>query len=152
MELVVFVGLQASGKSGFTCHRGRPLPEKPSLPRPAVPAVPPSPLSAADAARPATEIYSSIQALSNVAAGDVVRLMSWFTEQLGVSCAHCHSDGGRWASDDRRAKLRARQMLLMVGSLARLYYQGSTPVTCGTCHRGETRPARTPADLAAGRG
>ena len=41
-------------------------------------------------------------------------------------------------------------MLLMVGNLARLYYQGSTPVTCGTCHRGDTRPARTPADLAAG--
>lgn len=37
----------------------------------------------------------------------------------------------------------------MVDDVARLFYQGSTPIVCGTCHRGEVRPARTPAELAA---
>jgi photosynthetic reaction center cytochrome c subunit len=102
------------------------------------------------------EDYSSdqektkVRALDDTAAGQVVPIMSWFTQQLGVSCTHCHAEGGRWESDEKRAKSRARQMLLMVGNLAHLYYQGSTPVTCGTCHRGETRPARAPADPAAG--
>lgn len=133
----------------FTCHRGKPVPDKPALPPAATPEPAPPRLSDADAARPASEIYASVQALDDIAAGQVVPIMSWFTQQLGVSCTHCHAGSGRWESDEKRAKPRARQMLLMVGNLARLYYEGSTPVTCGTCHRGETRPARAPADPAA---
>jgi Photosynthetic reaction centre cytochrome C subunit len=134
----------------FTCHLGRRLPPQPAFAAARAAELSPTPLAAAEAERPATEVYRNVQVFDDVKAGELLPIMSWFTQQLGVSCTHCHEDGGRWESDGKRAKRRARQMLLMVGNVARLHYKGSTPVTCGTCHRGEVRPARTPADLAAG--
>lgn len=132
----------------FTCHRGTPRPEVGTLPPPRAPEHPPAPLPASDASRPATEVYRNLQVLDEVTAGQIVPIMTWFTQQLGVACTHCHAEGA-WASDEKSAKPRARQMLRMVDDVARLFYQGSTPIVCGTCHRGEVRPARTPAELAA---
>jgi hypothetical protein len=37
-------------------------------------------------------------------------------------------------------------MLEMTSYIADGYYEGKSPVTCGTCHRGKAVPARTPGD------
>lgn len=83
----------------------------------------------------------------------VVGQMRNFTGALGVRCHFCHAgeegtplDQTDFASDDRRTKLVARQMMRMVQEInARLDTIPERPsakveVTCRTCHRGVSRP------------
>ena len=83
----------------------------------------------------------------------VVGMMRNITGDLGVRCHFCHvGEEGQplerfdFASDQKRTKVVARQMMLMVQEInARLDTLPSraTPllqVTCATCHRGTSRP------------
>jgi hypothetical protein len=84
----------------------------------------------------------------------VIGAMRNFTSDLGVRCQFCHVgeegkplDSFDFASDEKRTKQVARQMMLMVREINRrvdtLPRAGGTAlqVTCGTCHRGVNRPA-----------
>ena len=85
---------------------------------------------------------------------EVIDLMRGYTNALGVRCPFCHvGEEGKplstfdFASDDRRNKLVARDMIRMVQSinsetLAHLPDRpdSSLRVTCQTCHRGISRP------------
>jgi hypothetical protein len=83
----------------------------------------------------------------------VIGAMRNFTSDLGVRCQFCHLgqegqplDKFDFASDEKRTKLVARQMMLMVQEINRrvdtLPRAGGAAlqVTCGTCHRGVSRP------------
>jgi photosynthetic reaction center cytochrome c subunit len=83
----------------------------------------------------------------------VVGQMRNITGDLGVRCQFCHvGEEGKpleqfdFPSDEKRTKLVARQMMLMVQEInRRLDSLPSRPtpllqVTCGTCHRGTSRP------------
>ncbi len=83
----------------------------------------------------------------------VVGTMRNITGALGVRCQYCHvGEEGMplerfdFASDERRNKLVARQMMRMVQEINRrvdTIPERRTPpveVTCTTCHRGVTRP------------
>lgn len=82
----------------------------------------------------------------------VVGQMRNFTSDLGVRCVFCHvgQEGPLervdFASDQKRSKLVARQMMLMVQEINRRVdtLPGRPtpllPVTCATCHRGTSRP------------
>lgn len=83
----------------------------------------------------------------------VIGMMRNFTANLGVRCQHCHvgSEGQPldqfdFGSDEKRTKVVAREMIRMVqrinGQLDSLpgRQAGGLQVTCGTCHRGVTRP------------
>jgi hypothetical protein len=83
----------------------------------------------------------------------VVGMMRNITGDLGVRCQFCHvGEEGQpleqfdFASDQKRTKAVARQMMLMVREInARLDTLPDRPtpllpVTCGTCHRGTSRP------------
>jgi hypothetical protein len=85
---------------------------------------------------------------------DLVGTMRNFTGALGVRCTYCHvgSEGQPlseydFASDDKRTKLVARQMMRMLAEInTRLdTLPGRTAsgisATCATCHRGVSRPA-----------
>jgi hypothetical protein len=68
---------------------------------------------------------------------------SFFHTTLKVDCGHCHDDG-QWTTSSKPAFATARKMAAMVAAVnARLGELG--PINCGTCHRGEVRPARSPA-------
>jgi hypothetical protein len=84
---------------------------------------------------------------------DVIGTMRNFTTALGVRCQFCHV--GRegqplqefdFASDQKRNKLVARQMMRMVAEINKrldtIPERGAPPVsaTCSTCHRGVSRP------------
>ncbi len=84
----------------------------------------------------------------------VIGAMRNFTSDLGVRCQFCHVgregqplDQFDFTSDEKRTKLVARQMMLMVQEINRrvdtLPRAGTVAlqVTCGTCHRGVSRPA-----------
>lgn len=85
---------------------------------------------------------------------NVIGTMRNFAGDLGVRCQFCHL--GRegqplsqfdFPSDDKRTKLVARQMMLMVQEINRrvdtLPERGANglQVSCATCHRGVNRPA-----------
>jgi hypothetical protein len=83
----------------------------------------------------------------------VLGLMRNITGDLGVRCQFCHvgKEGQPlsqfdFASDDKRTKLVARQMMLMLQEINRridTIPARSTPAlqaTCATCHRGLSRP------------
>ena len=84
----------------------------------------------------------------------VLGAMRNFTGSLGVRCQFCHvgQEGQQlgqfdFASDEKRTKLVARQMMLMTQEINRRVDTlpgRATPglqVTCTTCHRGVSRPA-----------
>lgn len=85
--------------------------------------------------------------------GDEVRAeMRLITEALGVKCDHCHVQGN-FASDEKRPKRTARQMIELTMSLNAEYFSGVEPaasaskfgrVTCYTCHKGEATPKVSP--------
>ena len=83
----------------------------------------------------------------------VIGTMRNFTAYLGVRCQYCHlGEEGLplekfdFASDEKRTKVVARQMMRMVEEInKRLDTIPGRPtpavtVTCNTCHRGATRP------------
>jgi hypothetical protein len=83
----------------------------------------------------------------------VIGQMRNITGALGVRCQFCHvGQEGQplaqfdFASDQKKQKLVARQMMRMVGDINRrldtLPARGTPPVvvTCATCHRGLSRP------------
>jgi len=128
--------------SCYTCHREEAKPAAFQPTRPA-PEWPMRPLAAADAQRPAKEIYKNLKLLGDVPAGRMPALMGLFSAALGTGCIHCH-DTTDWASDGKPAKRRAREMLAMVHDLGDTYFAGGeNPVRCGTCHRGSVTPARS---------
>lgn len=83
---------------------------------------------------------------------NVIGTMRNFTSFLGVRCPFCHvGEEGKpltefdFASDQKRTKQVARQMMLMVAEINRRLDTLPDPatglqVTCGTCHRGVSRP------------
>jgi len=81
----------------------------------------------------------------------VISIMRNFTGDLGVECTYCHARDaatGRpnFASDDNPMKNRARVMMKMTSAINTEYLTQLTdpkpgnPVTCGTCHRGMSKP------------
>jgi Photosynthetic reaction centre cytochrome C subunit/Tetratricopeptide repeat len=88
-----------------------------------------------------------------IAKADLVATMRDWAGGLGVRCAHCHAGpdnlkGMDFASDDKRTKRVAREMLRMsrsIGEVMRSLPPGEQPsqaVSCYTCHRGLSMPPR----------
>lgn len=84
---------------------------------------------------------------------NVIGTMRNFTSYLGVRCQYCHiGEEGQpltqfnFVSDEKRAKVVARQMMLMVQEINRRLdslpagLSARLQVTCNTCHRGTSRP------------
>jgi hypothetical protein len=80
------------------------------------------------------------------------KLMKRFEKELGVSCSHCHVEDPQtqkldYASDDNPAKQTARLMIAMLDEINGKYLaqlggdrRYSVPVTCGSCHQGQSSP------------
>jgi hypothetical protein len=109
------------------------------------------PTPAAGASRPKLEV---LQALPE---SQLFPLMNLLADSLGVRCDYCHVQatpdftrtpsnvgGWVWDSDDKPQKRTAREMMRMVVDLNTGRFKGESRITCYTCHRGTTQPARTP--------
>lgn len=101
------------------------------------------------------EGYTNLQVLpAEVSRGELMDVMRGFTQALGMRCTTCHvGQEGQpltsydFASDDKPAKLKAREMMRMVQAINGTHLATlpgrRTPavdVTCVTCHRGVSRP------------
>jgi hypothetical protein len=91
---------------------------------------------------------------AGISVSSLVDTMRAFTRALGVRCTYCHvgqegADLGTYdfVSDEKPAKVKAREMLRMVGAINGQYLaqlvdrrEPAITVACATCHRGVTEP------------
>jgi len=116
-----------------------------------------APRAAAQQAPAAGATRPNLRVLQNVPESQLFLLMNLVAEDLGVRCDYCHVQstpdltktpfnvgGWKWASDDKPQKRKAREMMQMTVALNAGHFNSEPRVTCYTCHRGSTRPARTP--------
>ncbi|HZM10448.1 MAG TPA: c-type cytochrome [Candidatus Limnocylindrales bacterium] len=94
--------------------------------------------------KPAEQVYKNIQVLKGTPADQLIPAMQFITQSLGVRCEHCHVEHA-FDSDDKKPKQTARKMIQMVLALNQNNFAGERDVTCYSCHRGNLRPANTPA-------
>lgn len=102
---------------------------------------------------PVEQTRKNIQVLKGLPEGQLFPLMNYVSASLGVRCDYCHVKSGKnangfdnwiWQSDDKPQKLAARRMMIMTMQLnqTNLADFHNQRITCYTCHRGSTDPAR----------
>jgi hypothetical protein len=92
---------------------------------------------------PAEKAFPNIKVLTGRPASDVPLVMATFTRALGVSCSTCHV-AGSWALEDKPQLGIAREMYRMTSTFGSGLLADRGGLTCWTCHRGQTKPARFP--------
>lgn len=108
-----------------------------------------APAKSATPPRTAGEEFKNVKVLKDVPAAEWFPTMAFISGALGVGCQHCHVNP--FASDEKPAKQRAREMMQMVAAInAQNFPEQPNRVTCMTCHNGSTRPARAPEVARAG--
>jgi photosynthetic reaction center cytochrome c subunit len=98
---------------------------------------------AAAAPKKAEEQFKNIQVLKGMPADQLIPAMQFITASLGVECDFCHVPEAR-EKDDKKPKLKARQMMTMMFAINKDNFDGHREVTCYSCHRGSIDPVGTP--------
>ena len=97
---------------------------------------------------PAERVFKNIQKMGSIPAATFLVIMNrGYSRGLGVSCTHCHDDND-FASDDKRPKRAAREMMDMhraINDRLKELTNLQTPpadraINCSTCHRGSVDP------------
>lgn len=102
--------------------------------------------------RPPHPMPTNLKVLPQGMTGDEVRkVMRQYNDQLGVRCEFCHEQDPKtgkrdFPSDANPVKEEARAMITMTNDinskyLAQFSSKSSVPVTCDTCHRGQSQPS-----------
>jgi hypothetical protein len=89
----------------------------------------------------------NLKVLKDLPQDQLVPVMVFMSNSLGVSCMHCHTN--KWESDEKEAKGVARTMITMVRDVNDRHFGGEQAITCNSCHRGQIRPITTPRIAAA---
>jgi Photosynthetic reaction centre cytochrome C subunit len=74
---------------------------------------------------------------------DVKARMQAWSRALGVECTHCHVDGA-WTDPSKPVFEFAQRMNRMVSALNAGPLENVAIISCWTCHRGRSIPARLP--------
>ena len=96
----------------------------------------------------AESAYLNVQVLKGIPVDQFNDTMGMFSSALLLDCVGCHdpkitSDTKAFATSTPRIQ-RARQMVVMMNSINRLYFGGQQRVTCFTCHAGDPTPEQSP--------
>lgn len=101
---------------------------------------------------PIEKTRKNIQVLQGVRESQLFLLMHFITASLDTKCDYCHIKNGKdpktgednwiWESDENPKKLVGRRMMKMMMDINRTNFNGENAVTCYTCHRASTTPAR----------
>ena len=128
----------------WTCHRGKPVPDK----LPALTSESPETVVAQraialtpdQAEQPVEKVFKNLKEFGGFPAGNLPFAMAYYTKALGVDCKFCHVEP---FAKDTPHKDMARSMIEMVESTGQAFYkEAKNPVRCWTCHRG-THPPQT---------
>jgi len=96
----------------------------------------------ATADKPVEETKKNIKVLKGLPTSQLIPVMAFMSNSLGVTCAYCHT--ADWESDDKEEKDAARGMIAMVRDINERHFAGELAVTCNSCHQGRPRPAAIP--------
>ncbi len=115
-----------------------------------------TPSQAAQSEKIVEQTRKNIQVLKGLPESQLFLVMNFVATSLGVQCAFCHVQQGKdpktgfanwvWERDDKPEKQTARRMMEMVLSIKandKVDFR-ENPVTCYTCHRGQTQPVGVP--------
>ncbi len=96
----------------------------------------------------AEQVFKNIQVLKGIPADEFMDTMGMFASSLLYDCTGCHVqeiliNRDAFATATPRIQ-RARQMVVMVNALNRMYFGGQPKVTCFTCHRASGFPEVIP--------
>jgi len=109
---------------------------------------PPTPPPASNADKPVEETKKNIKVLKGLPTSQLIPVMAFMSNSLGVTCAYCHTE--QWESDEKEEKGVARGMIQMVRDINDRHFDGELAVTCNSCHEGHPRPAAIPSLASAG--
>src|SRR5437762_5525009 len=115
-----------------------------------------TPPQAAQSEKTVEQTRKNIQVLKGLPDSQLFLVMNFVATSLGVQCNFCHVQQGKdpktgftkwvWESDDKPEKQTGRRMMQMVLSIKandKVDFR-ENPVTCYTCHRGQTKPVGLP--------
>jgi len=91
---------------------------------------------------PVEQTKKNIKVLQGLPSSQLIPVMAFMSNSLGVTCAHCHTK--EWESDEKPAKQDARRMIALQRSINEQHYGGKLTVTCNTCHQGHVLTPATP--------
>lgn len=96
----------------------------------------------------AENVYLNVLVLKGIPVDRFNDTMGMFSAALLLDCVGCHdpkitSDPKAFALPTPRIQ-RARQMVVMMNALNKMYFGGQQRVTCFTCHNGDPQPERVP--------
>jgi hypothetical protein len=113
-----------------------------------------APAGAPGGARPPQPPPSNLKVLpKDISRADLIARMRQYEGDLGVECEFCHAQNATthrndFPSDANPMKDKARVMIAMTEEINGKYLNQladrkptDSPVTCGTCHRGESHPS-----------
>ena len=92
--------------------------------------------------KPVEETKKNIKVLKGLPTSQLIPVMAFMSNSLGVTCAYCHT--AEWESDEKEEKDAARGMIQMVRDINERHFAGETAITCNSCHQGRPRPAAIP--------
>ena len=100
----------------------------------------------ADGPKPkiAEDAYKNITTLKGIPAEQLIPTMQFISASLGVECDFCHVEHA-FDKDDKKPKLIARKMIVMMTAINKDNFEGHRQVTCNSCHHGSLHPAAIPA-------
>jgi hypothetical protein len=91
---------------------------------------------------PVEQTKKNIKVLTGLPSSQLIPVMAFISNSLGVTCSHCHTD--KWEADEKPAKETARKMLVMMRGINAQNFGGEPRVTCQTCHQGHVKPSSIP--------
>jgi hypothetical protein len=93
--------------------------------------------------RPARETFKNLKVLGDVPGERFAAAMQSMRANLGLKCIGCHAVAQKdFASDEKKEKKRAREMIAMTAEIDRRTFGNQARVTCWTCHRGDEEPPK----------
>jgi len=95
------------------------------------------------AALPLAAEQKNVKLLTGLSDYELTRVMNQMRSSLGVHCDFCHVAGEKewdFASDEKKEKQRAREMIIMTRALNENSFGGRSIISCNTCHRGAEHP------------
>lgn len=94
-------------------------------------------------ALPAAADQKNVKLLTGLSDYQLMRVMNMMRGSLGVTCNFCHVQKDHefdFASDEKKEKQKAREMIVMTRNLNENSFGGHATISCNTCHRGSTHP------------
>src|SRR5688572_28491414 len=93
-------------------------------------------------------VFKNVQLLKGIPVDTFFDAMGMFANAMGNDCTFCHAptaalDRNAFAVATPRIQ-RARQMIVMVNTINKMYFAGQPRVTCFTCHHGTQAPRSDP--------